>query len=174
MKIQRTTLFKSGMLIVLSILALSGCNLFFGQNVQKGDTPAYLEYSMFLPKSEKEFESAVSAGDIARDTVIVKTSKDFDPSLFAENGFEKIASFTLNNNCYYRLRTSEKTLEKTFKKARRLERLNGVIYVEHEHISHIPDYECGPATDTGGSSKGADEISEVLDDPETWGRYGHF
>lgn len=160
-----------GALLASLLLILSGCNFFPKQNAQLQNAPDfYPEYSMFQPKTFKEFDNAVQLGHVSSDTLIAKTSMDFDKDQFSKCGLEVIGSFGLESYRYFRLRSSQDI----FKKAKRIERLKGVLYVEHELRSYIPKNEQGPFIDGAASSKGPDEISAVLNDPETWGRYGHF
>ena len=160
-----------GALLVSLLLILSGCNFFPKQGSQLQKAPDfYPEYSMFQPKTLKEFDNAVQLGHVSSDTLIAKTSIDFDKDQFSKCELEVIGSFEVEGNRYFRLHASQNI----FKKAKRIEKLKGVLYVEHELRSYIPKNEQGPFIDSIASSKGAGEISAVLNDPETWGRYGHF
>ncbi len=160
-----------GALLGSLLLILSGCNFFPKQNAQLQNAPDfYPEYSIFQPKTVKEFDNAVQLGHVSPETLIAKTSMDFDENQFSKCGLEVIGSFEVESNRYFRLRSSQNI----FKKAKRIERLKGVLYVEHELRSYIPKNEQGPFIDGAASSKGPDEISAVLNDPNTWGRYGHF
>jgi len=132
----------------------------------------YPEYIMFHPETKVDFENAVQQGDISSTTLIAKTIKDFDVTQFEKNGLEVIDSFDLEGSRYYRLLSSGGG--DTYSKSKRIKNLQGIYFVEHELRSYIPENEESPDIDLQTSSKGAAEISSVLNDPETWGRFGHF
>ena len=136
-------------------------------------------YGFFAPAGDKGLDAAVLEGSVNGSYVIVKAVKGFDESAFGALGAEKDGSFDMGGYTYFRLRKNSGAV----KFVNDLSRLKGVVYAEHELVSSLPPNEngtpAGIAERTARNSSnvawlGPSDIASVLDDPETWGRFGHF
>ncbi|HEY9055173.1 MAG TPA: S8 family serine peptidase [Rectinemataceae bacterium] len=161
-------------LLILAAAAsatLAGCSFFLGgasgspDQVARAMTP----YERFAPTTQAALDAAAAEGWVSPDILIAKTRADFDPSAFASRGVEVLASLEMNGYKYFRLKAEGRTV----RKAAKVQRLPGVLWAEHELVSRLPEGYRGQGIDADGV-KGAAQIAAVLNDPKTWGRYGHF
>lgn len=156
--------------ILAAGLALAGCsNLGSSTAPMANDVPTY---RAFAPTTEAEVAEAAADGEVNAGYVIVKATKDFDAARFATLGAQKVDSFEFNGYEYYRLYKKDASVRLIAD----LGRTAGVIYAEHELKSSIPENESPSASviDRGMSRDAATIRSAFPDDPETWGRFGHF
>jgi thermitase len=152
--------------------ALAGCSLFATPGTSySASSRAMAPYAMFEPADEAELAAAAAAGEANAGYVIVKVASDFDAARFARIGATVSGHFSLNSSEYYRLYKKNGSI----KLVARLRRMAGVAYAQHELVSRLPAYEkSSDAAIDKGASRDAAAIAAVLDDPFTWGRYGHF
>ena len=156
---------------ILAALALAGCNNTSG-SVSKNavQTRDISSYTAFLPKTEGELAEAAAAGDVNAGYMIVKTVSDFDPSRFAALGAEVVGSFEMDGSTYFRLHKAVGAV----KLVTDLNLEKGVIYAEHDLLSKIPANETSSTNSASLMSRDAANIASFFNDPETWGRFGHF
>lgn len=166
---KRTTLFIAAITV---IMAMVGCNVSLKTNGTAGAPSKMAPYTMFQPADENELAVAAREGDVNAGYVIVKVAKGFDEAKFEALGAKIVGHFDLGNARYYRLYKQNGAV----KLVNGLSRTTGVYYAQHELVSHIPEYEIGRSAvdEDAGTARGATEIQSVLNDPMTWGRYGHF
>lgn len=130
-------------------------------------------YKTFEPETEAALESA-DPSVVNKDYVIAKASLDFDKARFTALGATAEGSFNFNGATYYRLKKTGNTV----KLIGDLQKLPGVYYAEHELFSSIPKGETAASASADNSkamaARGISNIASVLNDPLTWGRFGHF
>ncbi len=164
-------------LMLLSALA-AGCSIAGISTGANGEGPADIAspsppmspYKAFMPASQEEIHAEALQGNVNEEILIARTVRDFDPAAFRARGVEVLSSFKLGDAVYYRLRAGRTS----FKKAKSLSRLPGIAYIEHEILYSAPAVERAAPQPPVPGSKGALEIAGVLNDPKTWGRFGHF
>lgn len=158
--------------LVLSAVALAGCDLFSlrGSTPSVSSAPTAFEYARFAPASRREFDEGVAEGWVSRNMLIAKATASFREENLKACGVELVGSFEAKGFRYLYLKAGDDTL----KRAAGVRRIPGILYVEHELISKLPEDEAGPTEDPEVASRDALRISRTLNDPETWGRYGHF
>jgi hypothetical protein len=160
-------------LILIIVTILAACSFGFQSSGSTKAAPQNpLPYAMFDPKNDEEIIEAILKEDIVPDHLIIKTSHDFDINSLKKGKIEVVGAFTLGSSRYYRLKVINGNIRALINSIRMLP---GIEYAEYELRSHIPDpMQNAPIDENKPSSKGASEIRAVLNDPETWGRFGHF
>jgi thermitase len=157
----------------LAIMAMVGCNLSLKTNgTSTASSGTMAAYTMFEPADEDELAAAAVNGDVNAGYVIVKVASSFKTATFTGFGAKVVGHFNLGGYNYYRLYKKDGAV----KLVASLSKTAGVVYAQHELVLRIPDDEVssGVAEKTILNSRNATEISSVLNDPMTWGRYGHF
>ncbi|HGE71238.1 TPA: hypothetical protein ENX78_10410 [Candidatus Poribacteria bacterium] len=163
---------------VLALVAIAGCNLFLrasgistAGNISASSSKM-ASYIMFEPASEADLEVAAASGEVNAGYVIVKVAPEFDSKVFKEFGATVAGHFDFNGYSYFRLYKKGGAV----KLVAQLSKTKGVIYAQHELISRIPYNEASSdaAEKAFSESKGPAQIHSVLNDPMTWGRFGHF
>ncbi len=152
----------------LLVLVLAGCSFGTSGTTIVGGPAGMTEYRRFTPASESDLAAAVAAGDVSANHVIAKAVAGFNTATFARLGFTVAGSWSADGYTYYRLKASDRLVKRTAS----LSRQRGIIYAEHELVSSIPERIDVDASSLSG--KGAASIASVLNDPKTWGSFGHF
>lgn len=175
-QILNRNLMRFAVLILLSALAagcsLGGTGIGANDGVPSGSvaSPPMSPYRVFMPASQEEVHAEALQGNVNEEILIARTVRDFNPAIFRTRGVEVLSSFELGDAVYYRLQAGRTS----FKKAKTLSRLPGIVYVEHEILYRMPVIESAETEPSIPGAKGALEIAGVLNDPKTWGRFGHF
>jgi len=154
------------------MMGMVGCNISLKTKGSTTVNNKMTAYAMFEPADENELTAAAADGEVNAGYVIAKVTSSFNESKFAELGAKVVGHFNLDGYSYYRLYKKDRTV----KFVAGLSKTTGVVYVQHELVSHIPENELSNDTTDSENpkSRGVAEISSVLNDPMTWGRYGHF
>ncbi len=162
----------------LVLMTMAGCNLFIRTSGISGTGNASVSgskmaaYTMFEPANEADLEVAAASGEVNAGYIIVKVAPGFDSKAFEKFGATVAGHFDFNGYSYYRLYKKGGAV----KLVAQLSKTKGVIYAQHELVSRIPDNEAssGAVEKAVSGSKGPAQIHSVLNDPMTWGRFGHF
>ena len=157
---------------VLALLALAGCNLSTKTIDAAKASGKMTAYTMFEPADEDDLRAAALNGEANAGYVIAKVKSGFDASKFARLGAAVVGYFDMGGNSYYRLFKEGGAV----KLVASLFRTDGIVYAQHELLSSIPDNELSSSSDDDmmAQSRDAGAIAAVFNDPETWGRFGHF
>jgi thermitase len=157
---------------IAAAAALAGCGLFGTPGTpSSASSRAMAPYAMFEPADEAELDAASVAGEANAGYVIAKVASGFDAARFTRYGATISGHFSLNGSEYYRLYKKNGAV----KLVASLRHEAGVAYAQHELVSKLPDDEASSESAIDrGASRDAAAIAAVLDDPLTWGRYGHF
>jgi len=156
---------------LLAAAAFTGCSLFATSGASAASSRSMAPYAMFEPVDEAELAAAAAAGEVNAGYVIVKVAAGFDANRFARYGATVSGKFSLNGSDYYRLYKKGGAI----KLVSRLRRTAGVAYAQHELISQLPESEASSdAAVDKAASRDAAAIAAFFNDPETWGRFGHF
>lgn len=156
---------------ILAASALMGCGLFAISGSTSVAARSMTPYVMFEPSDEAELAIVAAAGEANAGFVIVKAVPGFDAERFERYGATVSGHFSLNGSEYYRLYKKIGTV----KLVARLRHSAGVIYAQHELVSMLPEDEVSSvATIDKATSRNAAAIAAFFNDPETWGRFGHF
>ncbi len=156
---------------ILAASVLTGCGLFAISGSTSAAARSMTPYVMFEPSDEAELTIAAAAGEVNADFVIVKVASGFDADRFTRYGAAVSGHFSLNGSEYYRLYKKSETV----KLVARLRHTAGVVYAQHELVSKLPDDESSSeAAIDKATSRDAAAIAAFFNDPETWGRFGHF
>ena len=167
---------KPAIIAILAAIAatttLAGCSLFATPGSSyPAAARSMAPYNMFEPVDEAELAAAAAASEANAGYVIVKTVSGFDAVRFARWGATVSGHFSLNGSEYYRLYRKDGAV----KLVASLRQAAGVVYAQHELVSKLPDDEASSeAAIDKAASRDAAAIAAVLNDPLTWGRFGHF
>ena len=166
---------KLAIIIILAALlaatAFSGCSLFTASGASAAGSRSMAPYAMFEPADEAELAATAAAGEANAGYVIAKVVSGFDAARFTRYGATISGHFSLNGSEYYRLYKKGGAV----KLVANLRHAAGVAYAQHELISRLPDDEASSdAAVDKAASRDAAAIAAFFNDPETWGRFGHF
>ena len=161
----------------LMLLLAAGCSLGGIDPRQENAQPAVAghsapmsPYRTFTPANQAELHAEALQGNVNEEYLIVRAGEAFDSGRLETLGVSAQGRVKLGESVYYRIHAGKDS----FRKAKRLAKLPGVELVEHETLYRVPEADFVRGEPPLPQRKGSLEIAAVLNDPETWGRFGHF